>query len=140
MNIRPPAAPGRDARPYQSPPTPPTPPTRPGLRESLHRELPEHVPDRQREPVPAPLLLNVAEAALLLRLSQRTVWTLTAARELPHIRIGKRVLYPLDQMRQWIAVRVQGGTATIEEPQVRTPIRPQGAASASSAVPHRRIG
>ncbi|MFN0012135.1 MAG: helix-turn-helix domain-containing protein [Phycisphaerales bacterium] len=58
-----------------------------------------------------PLLLDIAEAARLLSLSDRTVWTLTDSGELPHVRIGRRVLYPLDRLRAWVAARIRGGTS-----------------------------
>lgn len=40
----------------------------------------------------SPLLLSVTEAARLLNVSPRTVWSLTESGSLPHVRIGRRVL------------------------------------------------
>jgi excisionase family DNA binding protein len=50
---------------------------------------------------PTPLLLSALEAARLLNVSPRTVWSLTEAGSLPHVRIGRRVLYPVDALRRW---------------------------------------
>lgn len=49
----------------------------------------------------SPLLLSVTEAARLLNVSPRTVWSLTESGSLPHVRIGRRVLYPPDALRHW---------------------------------------
>jgi len=40
-----------------------------------------------------PLLFNAAKAAETLGISARSLWTLTQAGTIPHIRLGHRVLY-----------------------------------------------
>ena len=40
-----------------------------------------------------PLLFNAAKAAETLGISTRSLWTLTQAGTIPHIRLGYRVLY-----------------------------------------------
>ncbi len=62
--------------------------------------------------VGSPLLLGVDDVAKLLNVSARTVWTLTESGELPHLRIGRRVLYPVDALRRWAEARTQGGSVT----------------------------
>ena len=52
-------------------------------------------------PVPA-LLLNAHEAALALRISERNLWAKTKAGEVPHVRIGGRVLYSPAHLQEWI--------------------------------------
>jgi excisionase family DNA binding protein len=54
-----------------------------------------------------PLLVGVADVARLLNVSARTVWSLTDTGQLPHLRIGRRVLYPLESVRAWTIARTQ---------------------------------
>jgi len=50
------------------------------------------------------LLLSNREAAKVLSISARTLWGLTSPRgSIPCIRIGNRVLYPYDVLREWVA-------------------------------------
>lgn len=53
--------------------------------------------------------LTAPEAAAYLRISRRTLWSMTNAGEVPHLRLGRRVLYPESELQAWIASRVQGG-------------------------------
>lgn len=49
---------------------------------------------------PGPLLVSVVEAAHLLGVSPRLVATLVAERRLRVVRLGRRVLVPLDALRE----------------------------------------
>ena len=49
------------------------------------------------------LLLSIREAAGLLGVCERTIWTLTKERQLPHVRIGRRVLFSRKALHEWIA-------------------------------------
>ncbi len=49
------------------------------------------------------LLWTPREAAEALSLSQRTLWTLTDARDVPCVRIGRLVRYDPQALREWIA-------------------------------------
>jgi excisionase family DNA binding protein len=51
----------------------------------------------------APILLSIREAAITLGVCERTVWTLAQERELPHVRIGRRVLFSRSALEAWIA-------------------------------------
>lgn len=51
--------------------------------------------------VPTPINFNVQEAAAALRVSPRMVRKLIARRELPVVRIGRRVLVPRDGLADW---------------------------------------
>lgn len=53
------------------------------------------------------LTVNRSEAAALLGISERLLWTWTNAGRIPHLRIGARVLYPLDGLRQWLEEQTQ---------------------------------
>jgi excisionase family DNA binding protein len=56
------------------------------------------------KPAAAPprLALRRRDAAKALGVSERTLWAWTAADEIPHIRRGACVLYPLDALRRWL--------------------------------------
>lgn len=61
--------------------------------------------------LPAPLLLTAREAAAMLAISERHLWSLTAAGELPFIRVGTRgVRFLPDDLTAWIESRRKGGT------------------------------
>lgn len=49
-----------------------------------------------------PLLVSPREAARLLSICERTLYTLTLAGEIPVIRRGRLVRYALDDLRAWI--------------------------------------
>ncbi|MGQ9576980.1 MAG: helix-turn-helix domain-containing protein [Thermoguttaceae bacterium] len=64
-----------------------------------------------RDLVNETLLLSPAQAAELLGISKRLVWTLTFERAtLSYVRIGRRVRYPVGGLRAWVArqTRAQG--------------------------------
>lgn len=62
---------------------------------------------------PPPLTISRRAAAAMLGISERTLWTLTNAKQVPHLRIGARVLYPLEALKTWLADRCQGGTTSV---------------------------
>lgn len=57
------------------------------------------------------ILIGMTEGAKMLGISTRTLWTLTNAGEIPHVRIGRRVLLNVCAVREWIAARTEGGAA-----------------------------
>jgi len=53
--------------------------------------------------LPAKLLLGGREAAELLSVCQRTLWSMTAPRgPIPCVQIGRSVRYPVGELREWI--------------------------------------
>jgi excisionase family DNA binding protein len=57
---------------------------------------------------PAPLVVNVRQAAALLGVSERMLWSLTAPRgDLPAVRLGSRVLYRMCDLEAYLAKRAQ---------------------------------
>ena len=58
-----------------------------------------------------PLAVRPKEAAKLLGISERLLWSKTNAGEIPHMRIGKAILYPVDLLRDWLSdgARKRGG-------------------------------
>ncbi|HBN77317.1 MAG TPA: DNA-binding protein [Planctomycetaceae bacterium] len=54
-------------------------------------------------------LICSQEAAQFLSISERTLWTLTHAGEVPHIRIGRSVRYRLSALNSWLDSKTKGG-------------------------------
>ncbi|MBI1314105.1 helix-turn-helix domain-containing protein [bacterium] len=50
-------------------------------------------------------LLTTQEAADVLRISLRTLWTLTQEGEIPSVRVGRSVRYDQTDLADWIASR-----------------------------------
>ena len=56
------------------------------------------------------LLLSVPEAAKALgRISERTLFSLTASGEIRCVRIGRRVLYSVEELQRFIQQHEKGG-------------------------------
>ncbi len=60
-------------------------------------------------PASPPLLLTARQAAQVLAISPRKVWSLTASGEVPHVRIGRSVRYSTADLQRWIDERRIGG-------------------------------
>ena len=54
-----------------------------------------------------PITVNAEQAAKLLGVSLRTLREMTA--QLPHIRAGRRVLFPVDALRRWANEQAKKG-------------------------------
>ena len=54
------------------------------------------------------LSLRPREAAEAIGISVRTLWTLTQKGEIPHTRLGRSVLYPVEALRRWLQARSEG--------------------------------
>ena len=65
--------------------------------------------DAQRTEGVDRLALRPREAARLLGIGQRLLWSKTNAGEIPHLRIGRCVVYPIDQLRSWLAGQAAKG-------------------------------
>ena len=59
--------------------------------------------------VPPRLALSPREAAAALGVSARLLWSETKRGNMPHIRIGTRVLYPVETLKDWLAAQAKGG-------------------------------
>ena len=55
------------------------------------------------------LLLNIQEAAEALGISERKLWGMTDSREIPHVRLGRCLRYPVHELEQWIDENKKGG-------------------------------
>ncbi len=60
-------------------------------------------------PAKTVLLLTPAQAAEALAISPRKLWGMTASGEIPHVRLGRCVRYPLDELQRWIDEQQKGG-------------------------------
>ncbi len=60
-------------------------------------------------PTTPTLLLTPRQAAEALAISARKLWAMTASSEIPYIRLGRCVRYPVDDLMRWIDDQRQGG-------------------------------
>ncbi len=56
------------------------------------------------------LALRPKDAAKALGIGERKLWEITADRTsgIPHVRLGKAILYPVRELRDWLAEKAQG--------------------------------
>jgi excisionase family DNA binding protein len=55
------------------------------------------------------VLLRPSEAAALMGICQRTLWTLTQTEGLQSVRLGKAVRYRPEALKEWAEAREKGG-------------------------------
>lgn len=58
------------------------------------------------------LALRPREAAMALGVSERSLWEWTHRGDVPYVRIGRTILYPVDALRDWLnrrAAATKGG-------------------------------
>ena len=53
------------------------------------------------------LALRPRAAARALGIGERLLWSKTNAGEIPHVRIGRAVVYPVDMLRDWLAEKAR---------------------------------
>lgn len=53
-------------------------------------------------------LLTVREVAILLRLHEKTVYALVARGAIPHVRLGRRVVFSQPELLRWLGSRMEG--------------------------------
>lgn len=68
------------------------------------------LPARSATGTPPALALRPKDAAQALGIGQRLLWTLTNEGAIPHVRIGRAVLYPVPALEQWLADRAMKGS------------------------------
>jgi excisionase family DNA binding protein len=44
-------------------------------------------------------------------ISARTLWAMTATGEIPHVRLGRAVLYPVADLANWLSERAAKGVS-----------------------------
>lgn len=55
------------------------------------------------------LALRPRDAAVALGIGERLLWSWTNQNRIPHVRIGKAVLYPLAELERWLAEQAAKG-------------------------------
>jgi len=59
------------------------------------------------EPETPCLAMRPREAAKALGISERLLWDWTNKGVVPHVRLGKVILYPVDSLREWLKEQAQ---------------------------------
>jgi len=54
------------------------------------------------------LAMRLREAAKALCISERLLWEWTDRGVVPHLRLGKVILYPVDSLKEWLKREAQG--------------------------------
>lgn len=57
---------------------------------------------------PVTLALRPREAAAALGISERLLWTMTKAGDVPCVRLGRAVIYPVAKLEQWLQEKTAG--------------------------------
>lgn len=60
-------------------------------------------------PTPVQLALRPREAAAALGIGTRLLWQLTNDRTIPHLKLGRCTVYPVDLLRDYLAQQATGG-------------------------------
>jgi len=63
----------------------------------------------EAQPQAPPLALRPREAARARGIGVRKLWELTNRGLLPHVKVGRCVVYPVDLLREWLAQQAKGG-------------------------------
>lgn len=64
------------------------------------------LPGKKEPEIPC-LAMRLRDAAKALGVSDGFLWQQTKRGVVPHIRVGKAVLYPVDSLRDWLKKQVQ---------------------------------
>jgi len=56
------------------------------------------------------LLLSHKQAAKTLAISPRKLWEMKSGGEIPHVRLGRCLRYPVDGLQRWIDQQAIGGS------------------------------
>jgi len=79
-----------------------------------------------------PLAYRPKQAALALGVCEKTLWTLTQRGEVPCVKTGKCVLYPVNLLRRWLEKQAKfhaGGKVCGEEQAVCPPVKQEQSAT-----------
>ena len=58
------------------------------------------------------LALRAKEAAVAIGISERLLWSLTNSGEIPHRRIGRTIVYPIDALQEYLNALGGGGDSS----------------------------
>lgn len=75
--------------------------------------------------MPLNKLLNVQEAASLLRISVHTVRSWVSRRRLPYVKLGRRTVFDATELERWIAERSlrERGSPSEQRQEIRREVR-----------------
>ena len=73
----------------------------------------------RNEPQTPCLAMRPREAAKALGISDRLLWKWTDRGLVPHIRLGKAILYPVDSLRDWLQKQAKSAGTGDDEKQSR---------------------
>ncbi len=62
-----------------------------------------------------PKYVSAAKVAAQTDLGVSTIRKLTRCGEIPHIRVGRRILYPVAEIEHWLKSRTIGGAISAKE-------------------------
>jgi len=62
--------------------------------------------DRDSDSCPVTMALRPREAAAALGISERLLWTMTKAGEVPHVRFGRAIVYPVAKLEEWLQGKI----------------------------------
>lgn len=68
-------------------------------------------PDRASLP-PGRLSLRPREAARALGVGERLLWSWTNAGRIPHVRLGRAILYPVPALERWLEEQTETNAIT----------------------------
>ena len=57
-------------------------------------------------------MLTTRQTAKALAISPRKLWEMTKLNQIPHVRLGRCVRYPLIDLKRWIEEQRQGGNVS----------------------------
>ena len=57
----------------------------------------------------APMALRPKDAAKTLGIGRRLLWSLTNRGEIPHVRLGRAIVYPRAALEEWLMERAKRG-------------------------------
>ena len=69
----------------------------------------ERTPTPLADTAPPCLALRPKDAAKALGIGERLLWSRTNCGEIPHVRIGRALVYPVDLLRDYLAEQAAKG-------------------------------
>lgn len=69
-------------------------------------------PPARSGPMTPCLAVGSRDAAKMLGIGQRLLWSLTNRGAIPHVRLGKRIVYPVRELTDFLSQQTTGGNKT----------------------------
>jgi excisionase family DNA binding protein len=84
------------------------------LSELIAQSIRQELSSTARPTAPSNKPLNVEEAANYLGLPKQTLYQLTSVREIPHKKLGKRLVFITSELDEWVASKQKKTRKQIE--------------------------